>query len=148
MQQSRSYAPSLSPISFPCANGASSKALLARASCAPAIGGLALIICSTWSVAAAAGPCLGGAFSQAVSWRWLFCERASSSAFAQRPHSNTDINLPLCGVALILVFIFLDLRMPTDSVRSRLLRMDWAYVTHICRRLIWLTYDFAEAISS
>ncbi|KZV97875.1 MFS general substrate transporter [Exidia glandulosa HHB12029] len=66
---------------------------------------------ATWSIAAAAGPCLGGAFSQAAGpgWRWLFY-----------------MNLPLCGIALALVYIYLDLRMPPDSSAwAKLRRMDW-----------------------
>jgi hypothetical protein len=36
-----------------------------------------------------------------------------------------DLNLPLSGVAILLVFFFLNLRTPQDSLRDKLARMDW-----------------------
>ncbi|PYH87350.1 MFS general substrate transporter [Aspergillus ellipticus CBS 707.79] len=49
------------------------------------------LMASVWAVGTTIGPVLGGVFAQYVSWRWVFY-----------------INLPLCGVSLLLV-LFLPL---------------------------------------
>ena len=65
----------------------------------------------SYNVAAIIGPLLGGAFSERVSWRWCFY-----------------INLPIGGVAAVLVFIFFHL--PTAAAvveaswKEKLLQMD------------------------
>lgn len=40
-----------------------------------------------------------------------------------------DLNLPVSGVAALLVVIFLRLRTPEGSMREKLARMDWLLVT-------------------
>jgi len=36
-----------------------------------------------------------------------------------------DLNLPLSAIAILLVFFFLTLRTPQESLREKLARMDW-----------------------
>ncbi|EIW57943.1 MFS multidrug transporter [Trametes versicolor FP-101664 SS1] len=66
------------------------------------------IVVLAWAFAAAIGPIVGGSLAQKASWRWLFY-----------------INLPLAGIAFILVAIFLRVRTPEGSLRSKLARVDW-----------------------
>ncbi|KAI0656482.1 MFS multidrug transporter [Cubamyces menziesii] len=61
-----------------------------------------------WAFAAAIGPVVGGSLAQKASWRWLFY-----------------INLPLAGIAFILVAIFLRVRTPEGTLRQKLGRVDW-----------------------
>lgn len=37
----------------------------------------------------------------------------------------SDLNIPICGVAIALVFIFLRLPTPQGTIREKLARMDW-----------------------
>lgn len=62
----------------------------------------------TWALACGVGPPVGGAFASSASWRWLFY-----------------MNLPLAGIALVLVWFFLRVRAPEGSVREKFSRIDW-----------------------
>ncbi|KAL4905576.1 hypothetical protein BDW74DRAFT_17936 [Aspergillus multicolor] len=62
-----------------------------------------------WAVAGSAGPVLGGALTEKLSWRWCFW-----------------INLPICGAALFLLFFFLDVHNPRTPIRQGLYAIDWA----------------------
>ncbi|KKF92312.1 putative transporter C3H1.06c [Ceratocystis platani] len=61
-----------------------------------------------WAVAAASGPLLGGVFTSEISWRWCFY-----------------INLPVCGVCIVILFFFLKLHNPRTSMREGLAAVDW-----------------------
>ncbi len=61
-------------------------------------------------------------------WRWLFCESAVKETGHALNHT-TDLNLPIVAVAETLVIIFLDSPIPSGTVRSKLRRMDWLYVS-------------------
>ena len=80
-----------------------------------------------WAVASAVGPPLGGAFAQQVSWRWVFCT-------LNHPPINTaliifiDLNLPITGLAIAIVFFFLHLNAPKQTFKEKMARMDWMYV--------------------
>ncbi|KAI1792582.1 MFS general substrate transporter [Ganoderma leucocontextum] len=62
----------------------------------------------TYCLASGVGPAVGGGLSASASWRWIFY-----------------MNLPLTGLALILVSIFLRVRSPEGSTQEKLARMDW-----------------------
>ncbi|KAL2816553.1 MFS drug transporter [Aspergillus granulosus] len=61
-----------------------------------------------WAVAGSTGPLVGGALTQMVSWRWCFW-----------------INLPVCGLALLLLLIFLDVHDPQTKLRDGIATIDW-----------------------
>ncbi|KAG8874653.1 hypothetical protein FRB97_005749 [Tulasnella sp. 331] len=65
------------------------------------------LIGMVWAVAAAAGPPIGGAFSDSV-WRWLFY-----------------MNVPLTTIAIAGVAVFLKVRAPKDTFSNKMRRMDW-----------------------
>lgn len=62
----------------------------------------------TWAVASAIGPVVGGGLAQRGQWRWLFY-----------------LNLPVVGVAAILITLFVKMKTPEGSLKEKLARMDW-----------------------
>ena len=62
----------------------------------------------TWAVAGGVGPVLGGAFTQLLSWRWIFW-----------------INLPVAGTAFCLL-LFLDVHNPRTKFSEGVKAIDWA----------------------
>ncbi|KAI5117064.1 hypothetical protein M0805_006786 [Coniferiporia weirii] len=60
-----------------------------------------------WCIAAGIGPALGGALAQGGNWRWLFY-----------------LNLPIAGLAAILVVLFMHLKTPEGSFSEKLKRID------------------------
>ncbi|KAL4804622.1 MFS general substrate transporter [Aspergillus unguis] len=71
------------------------------------------LMASVWAVGTTIGPVLGGAFAANVSWRWVFY-----------------INLPLCGLSLLLLVFFLRVAHPprpaNTTIWSQFLRVDVA----------------------
>ncbi|OSD02317.1 MFS general substrate transporter [Trametes coccinea BRFM310] len=61
-----------------------------------------------WSIASIAGPVIGGSLATAGQWRWLFF-----------------LNLPVCGLAVISVIVFLRLPTPPGTLAEKLARLDW-----------------------
>ncbi|KAK5134831.1 hypothetical protein LTR08_006063 [Meristemomyces frigidus] len=61
-----------------------------------------------WAVAGGAGPLIGGAFTQLVTWRWCFW-----------------INLPVCVLTAVLLFFFLDVHDPRTGLKDGLAAIDW-----------------------
>ncbi|KAF2636646.1 hypothetical protein P280DRAFT_408706 [Massarina eburnea CBS 473.64] len=66
------------------------------------------IVGGVWALASSLGPIVGGAFTQKVSWRWCFY-----------------LNLPLDGLAFVIILFFLDLHTPKTPLRKGLKAVDW-----------------------
>jgi EmrB/QacA subfamily drug resistance transporter len=69
------------------------------------------ILGMVWAIASGVGPIVGGVFTEKVSWRWCFY-----------------INLPLDGVSLILLAIFLKLDTPKTPLIAGIKAIDWTGV--------------------
>ncbi|RYP87629.1 hypothetical protein DL769_000488 [Monosporascus sp. CRB-8-3] len=61
-----------------------------------------------WVLAATTGPIIGGALAERASWRWCFW-----------------INLPVCGLSLIILLLFLDVHNPRTKLADGLKAVDW-----------------------
>lgn len=64
---------------------------------------------ATWAIAGALGPIVGGAFTTNVSWRWCFY-----------------LNLPIGGVSLVILILFLHIESPKTPLIAGLRSIDWA----------------------
>ncbi|KAL0947702.1 hypothetical protein HGRIS_013788 [Hohenbuehelia grisea] len=61
-----------------------------------------------WALACGVGPPVGGALANSDAWRWIFY-----------------LNLPLCGLAILLVTVFLTVNAPREGFKEKIARMDW-----------------------
>ncbi|KAJ7625659.1 MFS general substrate transporter [Roridomyces roridus] len=61
-----------------------------------------------WSLGGLIAPLIAGSLAEKASWRWLFY-----------------INIPLCGVTFAVVFLFLRLPTPQESLWKKLALVDW-----------------------
>jgi EmrB/QacA subfamily drug resistance transporter len=66
------------------------------------------IIGGVWALASSLGPIIGGLFTQKVSWRWCFY-----------------INLPLDGLAFVIILFVLDVKTPKTPLVKGLKAVDW-----------------------
>ncbi|KAL1949730.1 hypothetical protein VTO73DRAFT_8611 [Trametes versicolor] len=69
------------------------------------------IVATVWALACAMGPLIGGAIANSGAWRWLFF-----------------LNLPLCGIAFPLTFVFLRVNTPKAKLSDKLAQIDWTGV--------------------
>ena len=84
-----------------------------------------------WALAGSAGPLIGGALTQLVSWRWCFW-----------------INLPVCGVTFVVLLLFLDVHNPRTKLGEGVKALDWFGTFSILAVtvLLLLGLDFGGAI--
>lgn len=61
-----------------------------------------------WSLGTVGGPLVGAAFAEYVTWRWIFY-----------------INLPMIGVGLVFVVLFLHQAKIPGGICAKMLRFDW-----------------------
>ncbi|KAF8755099.1 Iron permease [Rhizoctonia solani] len=61
------------------------------------------IVGAVWAIASAIGPPVGGAFAE----------------------SNWHINIPIVGIAIVLVLLFLNLNTPKEPFNEKIRRIDW-----------------------
>ncbi|PYI00217.1 putative efflux pump antibiotic resistance protein [Aspergillus sclerotiicarbonarius CBS 121057] len=85
------------------------------------------IVQMAWTVGSLAGPVIGGAIAQRISWRWIFY-----------------INLPFCGIGLILVPLAVRLKAEGPNMMQRLASMDWIggllFIGSLCSSLIGVSW--------
>ncbi|EED17140.1 efflux pump antibiotic resistance protein, putative [Talaromyces stipitatus ATCC 10500] len=61
-----------------------------------------------WAIGSITGPMIGGLLVQHVTWRWIFY-----------------LNLPFCGVGIVLVPFVIRLKTQKSSITAKLGRIDW-----------------------
>ncbi|KAF8185726.1 MFS general substrate transporter [Pholiota molesta] len=80
-----------------------------------------------WTVGSVAGPFLAGGLAEESTWRWLFY-----------------INLPLCGLAFVVVALFLRLKKPDGNLIEKLFMVDWLgnllVMASTCSTMLALTW--------
>ncbi|RAL02561.1 MFS general substrate transporter [Aspergillus ibericus CBS 121593] len=85
------------------------------------------IVQMAWAAGSLAGPVIGGAIAQSITWRWIFY-----------------INLPFCGIGLILVPLTVRLKAERPSIMQRLASMDWIggilFIGSLCSFLIGISW--------
>ncbi|KAL4897706.1 major facilitator superfamily domain-containing protein [Aspergillus ambiguus] len=64
---------------------------------------------TTWAIAGALGPIIGGAFTTNVTWRWCFY-----------------LNLPIGGVSFVILFFFLKIESGKTPLIAGLRAIDWS----------------------
>ncbi|KAL4918765.1 major facilitator superfamily domain-containing protein, partial [Aspergillus aurantiobrunneus] len=64
---------------------------------------------TTWAIAGALGPLVGGAFTTSVTWRWCFY-----------------LNLPIGGSSFAVLFFFLKIDSPKTPLLAGLKTIDWS----------------------
>ncbi|GKT63163.1 MFS drug transporter [Colletotrichum tofieldiae] len=77
-----------------------------------------------WGMACGAGPVVGGAFCQYVSWRWCFWVNQAFRKIAIL-YTLIPFAVPVGGLAGIFVFCFLKVHTPRTPIVQGLLAMDW-----------------------
>ncbi|KAJ5894607.1 major facilitator superfamily domain-containing protein [Penicillium taxi] len=85
------------------------------------------IVQMAWAIGTLIGPLIGGAIAQNITWRWIFY-----------------INLPFCGIGIILVPLTVRLNAKRPSIGERLASVDWIggflFISSFCAFLIGITW--------
>ena len=85
------------------------------------------IIFTAYTIAVVLGPVIGGLLAQRVTWRWIFY-----------------LNLPVAGVALVLLAVVLRVQYTKDTMKNSLKRVDLAgntlLITSVVSVLLALTW--------
>jgi len=80
-----------------------------------------------FALASAVAPAIAGALAEVDQWRWIFY-----------------LNLPICAISFLVVFLFLDLPTPVGSFSEKLGRMDWTgnaiVIASTCSLALGLTW--------
>lgn len=58
---------------------------------------------------------------------------------------GTDLNLPVVGVAAILITLFVKMKTPEGSLKEKLARMDWMYVVY---SITWTRADILGIVAT
>ncbi|KAF9062261.1 iron permease [Rhodocollybia butyracea] len=66
------------------------------------------IMALAWGIGGGSGPVIGGSLAERGQWRWLFY-----------------LNLPIGGLAITVVTLFLRLKVPNEPLHEKWRRMDW-----------------------
>ncbi|KAF2083828.1 MFS general substrate transporter, partial [Saccharata proteae CBS 121410] len=66
------------------------------------------LITMQWSIGSVSGPVIGGTLAEKASWRWIFW-----------------LNLPFCGVAFIMIPLFLKLQPKPGRFFDKMKQIDW-----------------------
>ena len=84
-----------------------------------------------WAAAGGLGPPLGGIFASLVSWRWCFY-----------------VNLPICGIAFVLLLLFLDVQHERTSFKTGIKAVDWWGLSSFLAfsLMVLLGLDFGGAV--
>ena len=84
-----------------------------------------------WALAGGIGPILGGVFASLVNWRWCFW-----------------INLPISGLAAVLILVFLDIKHEHTSFIDGMKAIDWLGIFTFlgCTLMLLLGLDFGGVL--
>lgn len=90
------------------------------------------IIFTAYTIAVVLGPVIGGLLAQRVTWRWIFY-----------------LNLPVAGVALVLLAVVLRVQYTKDTMKNSLKRVDLAgntlLITSVVSVLLALTWGGVDS---
>lgn len=100
-----------------------------------------------WALAGGVGPVLGGLFASLVSWRWC-CEFSLVAPGVNFLTSLVYVNLPISGIAAILIIAFLDIRHEHTSFVDGIRAIDWTGIVTFLgfTLMVLLGLDFGGAI--